>query len=265
MAVITVKCGTVEYLQAQNIPVKHCFTTRIGGVGQGAAMGLNIGAHRDAFENVEKNFAILGSALGFDPKSLVLTQQVHGNTVRIVTSQDARGLDHLDYPQCDALITNEPGVGLVVFTADCTPVLLFDPETHAVGAIHAGWKGTALDICGKTVQAMVSHYGSKPENIRAAIGPNIAQCCLETDADVPNALLETYGDAVASHIEHRGEKYYVNLKAINAYALHQAGVRDIAISDHCTACNPHMYWSHRKMGNQRGSQGAIILCQEESP
>ena len=124
MAVNPVKFGAIEYLQAENIPVKHCFTTRIGGVGQGAAEGLNIGAHRDDFQRVEENYALLGQALNFDPRCLVLGQQVHENTIRMVTSRDAKGLDHLDYPACDGLITNQPGVGLVVFTADCTPVLL---------------------------------------------------------------------------------------------------------------------------------------------
>ena len=262
MAVNPVKFGAIEYLQAENIPVAHCFTTRIGGVGQGAAKGLNIGAHRDDFQRVEANYALLGQALNFDPRCLVLGQQVHGNTIRMVTSRDAKGLDHLDYPACDGLITNQPGVGLVVFTADCTPVLLWDSQTGAVGAVHAGWKGTAQDICGEAVKAMTNAYGCKPENIHAAIGPNIGQCCFETDADVPQALLKTYGNLVSDFIQQRENKYYVNLKAVNAYALNRAGVNNIDISHHCTACDPLRFWSHRKMGNQRGSQGAIIICQE---
>ena len=265
MAVKPVKFGAIEYLQAENIPAEHCFTTSVGGVGQGFAQGLNIGAHRDAFENVEKNYGLLADALGFDPKRLVLANQIHGNTVRAVTAVDARGLDHLDYPQCDGLITNTPGVGLVVFTADCTPVLLFDPVTGAVGAVHAGWKSTAADICGNAVRAMADTYGCRPENIRAAIGPNIGACCFETDADVPQAMQSTYGDAVQPYIFPKGNKYYVNLKDINAYALQRAGVENIAISDHCTACMSTRYWSHRKMGDRRGSQGAIILCREVQP
>ena len=265
MDVKPVKFGEIEYLQAENIPVKHCFTTRLGGVGQGAAKGLNIGAHRDDFQRVAQNYALLGQALNFDPNCLVLAQQIHGCQVRPVSAGDAHGLDHLQYPQCDALITNTPGVGLVVFTADCTPVLLYDPVTGAVGSVHAGWKSTALDICGKAVSAMVQTYGCKAEDIRAAIGPNIAQCCFETDADVPQAMENTYGSAMNQYIRSQNSKYYVNLKAINAYALRRAGVESIAISDHCTACMPTHYWSHRKMGQSRGSQGAIILCQEVLP
>lgn len=266
MAVITVKNGTVEYLRAENIPAVHCFTTRVGGVSSGYAAGLNMGAHRgDAMENVAENYRLLGAAVGFDPCCLVLANQVHGSTVRPVTAADARGLDHLDYPECDALITATPGVGLAVFTADCTPVLLWDPVTGGVGAVHAGWKGTAADICGKTVAAMVSSYGCRPETIRAAIGPNIGQCCFETDADVPEAMLRTYGVGAGDSITARGNKYYVNLKSINAYALKRAGVEEIAISDHCTACMPRQYWSHRKMGVNRGSQGAVILCKGVHP
>ena len=263
MAVITVTQGTLEYLRAEHISVPHCFTTRLGGVSEGDASGLNIGAHREpGMENIRENYARLGAALGFSPDRLVLTQQVHGNVVRAVGADDPRGLDHLDYPACDALITNTPGIGLVVFTADCTPVLLHDPVTGAVGAVHAGWKGTALDICGKTVEAMVSHYGCRRQDIRAAIGPNIGLCCFETDEDVPQALLQTYGESAREHMIPKGYKYYVNLKAINALALRRAGVAEIEISQHCTACMPRHYWSHRKMGNRRGSQGAIILCQE---
>ena len=263
MAVITVKKGTVEYLQAENIPVTHCFTTRVGGVSSGDAAGLNIGAHREeCFENVRRNYAILGDALGFDPSRLVLANQVHGNAVLAVTAADARGLDHLDYPECDALITNDPGVGLVIFTADCTPVLLFDPVTGAVGAAHAGWRGTAAKIAAKTVEAMTRHYGCRPENIRAAIGPNIAQCCFQTDADVPAAMQAAYGADAGRFIRQDGSKYYVNLKALNSLSLQQAGVDSIEISDDCTACMPQRYWSHRYTGGQRGSQGALILCEE---
>ena len=263
MAVITEKSGTVEYLRAENIPAVHCFTTRVGGISSGDFAGLNIGAHRgDPMENIMENYRLLGQAVGFDPGCLVLTRQTHSDIVRPVAAADARGLDHLTYPECDALITDTPGVGLTVFTADCAPVLLCDPVTGAVGATHAGWKGTAADICGKTVAAMVKTYGCKPENIRAAIGPNIGACCFETDGDVPQAMLQAYGPAVENAIAAKGNKYYVNLKAINAYALNRAGVVDIAISDQCTACDLKTYWSHRRLGNRRGSQGAVIICKE---
>ena len=263
MAIITQKHGTIEYLTAEGIGVPHCFTTRLGGVSSGTLSSLNIGMHRgDDPENVAENFRILGNTLGFDPEKLVLTHQIHTDIVRPVTDTDHSGFDHHHYPPCDGLVTNDPGTALVIFTADCTPILLSDPVTGAVGACHAGWRGTALDIAGKTVGAMVSSFGCDPKNIRAAIGPNLGQCCFETDADVPSAMVETFGDAVQAHIRPDGNKFYVNLKAINALALSRAGVSQIEISTACTKCNPDTYWSHRVHGASRGSQGAIIVCKE---
>jgi YfiH family protein len=132
-----------------------------------------------------------------------------------------------------------------------------------VGAVHAGWRGTAAAIGAKAVEAMVREFGCKAENIRAAVGPNIAQCCFETDWDVPQAMLERYGQEVRPFIRSLGEKYYVNLKEVNALSLRRVGVESIEISDLCTACRPDRFWSHRKVGAARGSQGAIILCKEE--
>ena len=250
-------------LTAEGIGVPHGFTTRLGGVSTGHLAGLNLGCHRgDDPQNVAENYRILTSSLGIDPDKLVLTWQIHSDIVRQVTANDAAGIDHRAYPQCDALITNDPGTALLVFTADCTPILFHDPVTGAVGAAHAGWRGTAQDIGGKTVAAMVKAYGCKPENIRAAIGPNIGQCCFETDRDVPEAMIALLGDQALPHIRQQGQKYYVNLKEINAQLLRNRGLDKIDIAPHCTACQPELFWSHRKTGDRRGSQGAIILCKE---
>lgn len=264
MSIQSIKLGTIEYLTAEGIDTPHCFTTRHGGVSEGIFSSMNI-AIKDGEkpENVLKNIRILGDVLGFDPKKLILTHQIHSDIVRVVTSGDHNGCFHRDYPPCDALVTNEPGVALGIFTADCTPMLFHDPVTGAVGAAHAGWRGTASAIGPKTVEAMCREFGAKPENIRAAIGPNIGVCCFETDADVPNAMVEAFGEEVEQFIHPRGDKYYVNLKEINALILRRSGVRHIDISRDCTKCQPDRFWSHRITGSLRGSQGAFILCKEE--
>ena len=263
MALQTLHKGQLEYLAAEHIPVPHCFTTRFGGVSQGILSSLNIGIHRgDRWENVLKNYEILGSALGFDTKNLVLSHQTHTDIVlRVGKAQAGAGLYGPELPECDGLITNEPGVALAVFTADCTPILLHDPVTGAVGAVHAGWRGTAAAIAGKAVEAMEREFGTKPENIRAAIGPNIGFCCFQTDEDVPNAMLRAFGPEVAPFIREADKKYYVNLKEINALVLRRAGVLSVEISTDCTVCQSHRFWSHRVTHGERGSQGAIILCQ----
>ena len=109
---------------------------------------------------------------------------------------------------------------------------------------------------------MVDAFGCDPANIRAAIGPNIGFCHFETDADVPEALIAAFGPEVEAYIRRSGEKYYVNLKEINALILRRAGVKHIDISDSCTVCEHTRFWSHRYTKGQRGSQGAIILCKE---
>ena len=261
MSIHTIKKGTLEYLAAEGISAPHAFTTRLGGVSRDHLFGLNLAMHKgDLDTNVEENYRILTAALGVEAEKLVLTRQVHGDVIRVVTELDCRGVDHHAYPECDGLITNTWGVSLVVFTADCTPILLHDPVTGAVGAAHAGWRGTALDIAGKTVQAMVDTFGCRAADICAAIGPNIGPCCFETDEDVPLALEESFGKAVGEWIRPSGNKFYVNLKAINALALRRAGVASVEISQECTMCRPDRYWSHRYTRGLRGSQGALICC-----
>ncbi len=265
MSVIIKKIDSLEILTAENIPASHAFTTRLGGVSEGYLSSLNLGAHRgDDLQNVIENYGILGSALGFSIPQMVLTNQVHEDTVRVVTKSDAKNsISNRDYPECDALITNDPGTALMVFSADCTPILFHDPVTGAVGAAHAGWRGTALGIAGKVAKTMAEHFGSDPRDIRAAIGPNIGSCCFETDADVPDAMIAAFGSEANAYITPKNGKYFVDLKGLNALSLRRAGVENIAISTHCTACRPDLFWSHRVTKGHRGSQGAVIVCRKE--
>ena len=263
MSIQPIKLGQLEILTAEGITAPHCFTTRFGGVSTGALASMNLAIKLDETdENVKRNFEILGAALGFGIDDLVLTRQTHSDIVRTVGREDCKGCFHRDYPECDALITNQRGVALTVFTADCTPLLFHDPVTGAVGAAHAGWRGTVSAIGVKTVEAMCREFGCKIENIRAAIGPNIGFCHFETDADVPEAMLAAFGEEVRPFIRKAESKYYVNLKEINALILRRAGVQSIEISGDCTMCQPVRFWSHRVTRGLRGSQGAIIVCKE---
>ena len=255
------KYNSLEYEASALIAVPHGFTTRLGGVSTGTQESLNLAFGRgDSMENVEENLTRLSRAVPFGLGRLVMTRQTHSDIIRVVTKADHKGLCHRDYPECDALVTADPGTALLVFTADCTPILLWDPETGAVGAAHAGWRGTAAYIAGKTLEAMARAYGTRPENVRAAIGPNIGQCHFETDGDVPEALKNTFGRSVADYIRPRGEKYDVDLKAVNALALRRRGVTHVEQSESCTACAPNRFWSHRATHGERGSQGAVIVC-----
>ena len=262
MSITTINHNSLEYLVAENISAPHGFTTRLGGVSTGYLESLNLGINRgDDPENVRENYRRLAKAVGFDLTKLVLTHQIHSDIVRVVTEADCLdSVSHKDYPECDALVTNTPDVALMVFSADCTPILFHDPVTGAVGAAHAGWRGTANGIAAKTVDAMASAFGCRRENIRAAIGPNIGFCCFLTDRDVPDAIIAEFGAEAEAFIRKTGKKYQVDLKAVNAFALCRAGVGNIEISDDCTMCQPNRFWSHRVTGINRGSQGAVIVC-----
>lgn len=265
--IITKHHKTLEYLASDRIAVPHGFTTRYGGVSTGALSSLNLGTSRgDTPENVLENYRRLGEALGFDPRNAVLCKQIHSDIVHAVTRRElGAGLYRPALEPCDALITGIPGAALVVFTADCTPILLYDPVTGAVGAAHAGWRGTVADIAGKTVAAMASQFGSRPENIRAAIGPNIGPCHFETRNDVPQALKNAFGEKMNDYIRPSGEKYFVDLKGVNEWLLNRAGVETVDVSDLCTVCESRRFWSHRVTGGVRGSQGAVIVCKETKP
>ena len=244
--------------------VIHGFSTRLGGVSGGHCASLNLrfsGEEPDKRENVLENYRRFCAALGAEEAGLVLSKQVHQDTVRCVTAADkGKGLSQPADYTADALVTNEPGVSLVVFSADCIILLLWDPVSRSVGAVHAGWRGTALDLPAKAVGEMGRLFGARPENIRAAVGAGIGPCCFETHDDVPDAMGAAFGGGAEAYIAPRGEKWTVDLKGINAWRLRESGVQGdhIDICDLCTACHPELYWSHRRTGDRRGVQGALI-------
>ena len=253
--------GTLEYLRAEVLAESvHCFSTRYGGVSTGYLSSLNLGVHRgDVPENLQKNYEILGRAVGFCPDDLVFTHQIHSDIVRRVGRRErGEGLLRPVPVDCDGLITNEPGVALAAFSADCTPILLYDPVCRAVGAVHAGWRGTASGIVAKAVDAMSREFGTDPSVLCAAIGPCIGPCCFETGPEVPEAMLNALGPDAETSIRPAGEKFYVNLKELNRLWLYRCGVRRIDISPDCTHCQSERFWSHRHTGFDRGAQAAII-------
>lgn len=262
MSFQTHKENGLIYLTSDNLPhVRHGFSTRPGGVSVPPWDSLNLGVGRgDDIASVQENYRRFCAAIGTDVERVVLSKQIHEDNVRLVTAEDCgKGLwRERDYTSVDAMICDQPNIPLVVFSADCGIILLHDEVRGAIGAVHAGWRGVAQGIVAKAAQAMVDTFGCKPEHIHAAIGPAISQCCFETDDDVPAAMHEALGDAVDPFMTWNGTKWHIDLKSINAMWLRKMGVQHIDICDHCTACRPDLYWSHRKMGNARGAQIAMI-------
>ncbi len=259
------KTGVVWYT-ADLLNTPHGFSTRKGGVSPSPWDSLNLRPGQgDGQDLLLENYRRFFAAIGADESRAVLSQQTHTANIRRVTEADAgKGLIRpRDYTDVDALITNVPALALTVFSADCGTILLHDPVHRAVGAVHAGWRGCAAGIVEKTVQAMAEAYGSRPADLLAALGPCIGPCCFETDSDVPDAMRAALGAEAEPYIESRGAKFHVDLAGLNRQWLLRAGLAParIAISDLCTACRPDLFWSHRKMGDQRGVQAAIIALE----
>lgn len=249
--------------------ITHAFSTRKGGVSAAPWDSLNLGLDRgDAPAAVLENHRRFFHAIGGDPSRAVLSKQVHETTVRLCTASDAgKGLLYERDYTADALITNEPDLPLTVFSADCGVILLYDPIRKAIGAVHAGWRGCAAGILEKTVRSMNEFFGSRPEEILAAIGPCIGSCCFETDSDVADAMVSALGEELtAPFLERRGCKWHVDLAGLNRLWLLRAGLlpNRIDVCGLCTACHPEWFWSHRKMGNARGLQVATIMLPKEA-
>jgi len=264
MAIVPRQSGDLLYLADDSIETPHGFTSRLGGVSQGIFASLNLGVNRgDDPVAVSENYDRVASMFNIRKEELVFTRQVHGDTVRLAGQSDRQGDIFAPTPQeADGLVTAERNLPLMVFTADCIPILLWDQRTGAVGAVHAGWRSTVLDIAGKAVTRLITDCGSRPQDIRAAMGPGIGRCCFETGSEVAVAVVDLLGrEAGACMAACAQEKRMVDLKEVNRRLLLRAGLLPdrISVSDICTMCNHETFWSHRATAGHRGSQAALIL------
>lgn len=201
----------------------------------------------------------LASATHLEPvRSVVKVRQVHGDVVVRVGDRPLS-----EAPTGDALITDRPGILVTVTTADCTPVLLLDPEHLAVAAIHAGWRGTLSGIAAKTVRAMIETFGADPAHLRAGIGPTIGPCCYEVGQEVWEAVEERhpYAARALSHLPDRTGKAMLDLACVNRLQLIEVGLNPghVHAVNRCTACGRDDFYSYRRNGGIVGSLISGIL------
>jgi YfiH family protein len=235
----------------------HGFTTRAGGVSAPPYESLNLGMKwGDARPHVEENRRRVLAASGAEVMHFV--RQVHGVGVWRVRGGDtpAASARH----QADALWSDAAGIAVAVFVADCVPVLLADPRTGAFAAVHAGWRGTVADVLGATVAALRAEVGSRPEDLRVALGPAISACCFEVGAEVAEQFRQALPGADCV-IEAPGRAPYVDLRAALRWQLLRAGVTEAAIDagGACTRCDPEgRFYSYRRDRGQTGQHLGFI-------
>ena len=262
----------------------HGFSTRVGGFTTAyGSKTLNLGFTKDdARENVEKNRSKLllsiGAADTRKPWPLVSLRQIHSDIIHVVSSAPGGPLTG------DGLITNVPGIILAVMTADCLPVLLADKKNRVVGAFHAGWRGTVQRIAEKGLGIMRREFGTRPEDVFAAIGPGIQQCCYEVGSELKDKFDSqfSYGGELFQEVKHYDdvhEKYpllfmnmrapghgdqciklHLSLREANQRQLLEAGVpqKQISCLEQCTSCDTRQFFSHRAEKGQTGRMMALI-------
>lgn len=243
--------------------VKHGFTTRIGGISPEPFNTLNLGIKtEDKKENVMKNFQKISDAFNVSIEKIVLSDQVHGTTIRIITEEDAgKGLvKPLDYKEVDGLLTNVKDLMLLTFYADCVPLFYLDKVKKVVGVAHAGWKGTVARIGEKMINTMKDMYGSNPEDILVGIGPSIGACCYTVRKDVYDRFKENLSSIEDVLMRETTSTWKLDLWNANKKILEENGVlsRNITISELCTSCNNHKFFSYRKDNGKTGRMAAII-------
>ena len=227
--------------------VVHGVSTRFGGVSQGRCASLNVSySVGDAQENVDENLRRVATALDTGRDSLFAAYQVHGREVTVVEP------DTEPRPRCDVLITRSPDKTLMLRFADCTPVLLADPKRHAVAAVHAGWRGSAVRAAAAAVEALRQTFGSDSRDIVAGIGPAIGPCCYTVGQDVVAA----FGDRPQLFNEGK-----LDLWEANREALVEAGVEpdNIELARICTRCASERFFSHRANGGQPAGRFAALI------
>lgn len=268
--------------------VKYGFSTRIGGASQGVYESLNVGFDRgDKDEAVAENLRRISACFDLMPENMVRPLQTHTKNVRRVNLKDAGtgAITKPKYLDVDGLITNESGLLLYTLHADCTPIFLLDPEKRAIGMIHSGWKGTALSIGEVAVKSMKEEFGSKASDILAWIGPCICGDCYEVGEDVAIEYVRAFGGPHAMDVftdeakrddlvktdevftgkepilkPLKNDKFLLDMKKANFRILMESGIKaqNISISELCTFEREDLFFSHRRMGTNRGTMGAFL-------
>jgi YfiH family protein len=254
--------GTFTHFNS--LGIRHGISGRLGGVSKEPFSSLNVALHTgDSDEDVIMNRKLFCQAIGIHPNHIVTTQQLHTDTIAVVTGESmGKGAQYYNeaIPATDALITNIPGLPLMLFFADCVPVLIVDPVHNAIGAVHAGWRGTVEKIAQKTIIAMQANFGTNPQDCLLAIAPSIGPCCYVVDEMVINQLKNqfTNWEQLVRVVD---DKWYLDLWKTNFVQLEEIGVKgsNIVVSNVCTACNHELFFSYRKENGSTGRMGAAII------
>jgi YfiH family protein len=246
--------------------VVHGLFTRTGGVSPPPYASLNVGQKGgDTPGNVRNNLERAARALSIPAERIFCASQVHGDRIHQVSGSEASVFGHDDPLQGDGLLTAEGGLYLGILTADCVPLLLLDPGRSVVGAVHAGWRGTAKGIAAKAVRRMRDALGCKASDILVSLGPAIGPCCYVVGDEVATAFVQKDPETGRFLRPEGSGRWKLNLAGINRHQLINAGVqqKNISTSSLCTSCRIDLFFSVRGEGEPTGRQIALIGLRPE--
>ncbi len=252
----------LRYFQFENFPniATHAIFTRHGGVSPAPWASLNLGGSvGDDLARVSENRIRAFKAIGRDPESIFDVWQVHGTKASFAL-QPRHPNCHED--KADLIFTDRPEITLYMRFADCTPLLFVDTEKNIVGLAHAGWQGTVQGVATVAVKAMQERYGSKPENIHAAIGPSIGPDHYEVGEAVISKVESAFGAEAERLLPRVGERRHFDLWEANRLQLKDAGVTQIETAEICTVCHLEDWFSHRGEKGKTGRFGVLIALKE---
>lgn len=264
------RTGNVEYLTFPLIEqtglVRHLFTTRLGGVSRDIYSTMNLSYTRgDDKDAVDENFKRIAGILQCELSDIVCSDQTHTVNLKVAEKKDGgKGiLVPRDYTDIDGLLTDEPGLVLATFYADCVPLYFVDVKKRAIALAHSGWRGTVARMGRCVTDKMRELYGTNPADIVAAVGPSICQECYEVSEDVADAFAHEFRrQGQADEILQRkgGGKYQLDLWRANEIVLQEAGIlpEKIQVTDICTCHNSEYLFSHRASKGRRGNLGAFM-------
>ncbi|WP_134684568.1 peptidoglycan editing factor PgeF [Brevibacillus migulae] len=240
------------------------FTLRTGGQSDAPFASQNMGLHvGDDPQRVTENRRLLCERINMPFDVWTCADQVHGKNVQQITRHHAgAGKDRLDdcIQATDGLHTEEHGILLASFYADCVPLYFFDPKSGAIGLAHAGWKGTVARIAKEMIEAFAKRYDSKAEELLVAIGPAIGGCCYEVDDRIIDQVKQTALSWMESVTPLASGKYLLDLPKLNRLVMTECGVPEehIVSTDLCTSCHTDLFFSHRKEGGKTGRMASFI-------
>ena len=244
--------------------VKAFFSSRIGGVSEDCYASLNLSySSGDSRDKVDENYRRFFSAIGCEASRAVASCQVHEGNVKKVSACDmGNGFTKKNrFLSADGLVTNERGIALLIFYADCVPVLLYDGKKGVISAVHSGWRGTVEKIAENAVSIMKHDYGCDPTDIIAAIGPHIQKCCYEVSNDVAQSINSAYDNGEDLMTRTGNGKFMLDLDKAVYTNLVKGGLREenIYSCKECTSCRNDIYFSHRAQKGKKGIMSASIM------